>query len=250
MPLSVFTFLGIVNAINMIDGIDGLCSAFCIMILGVFGIFCFFCSYYSFSVLSAVMIGALIPFFLHNVFGYTTKMFIGDAGTMMVGTAISAMIFVILKEDNAIVQRYPQIDFSRIAFCLATLAIPVADTLRVMFFRIIHHQSPFHPDKNHLHHIFIGAGFSYIWTAIIEISLNVLILAAFFLSWWLGASVAVQLYVVIGLTAFIDFGIAKFLPKMSNPDSRSSKTIAVLADKSHVERVGFWRFIQRIIDGE
>lgn len=97
IPLSVLTFIGLVNAINMIDGIDGLCTGFSIMILGFFGAVCFLGHGYAISVLAVLMIGALIPFFIHNVIGYTTKMFIGDSGTMMVGTAVSVMVFYILR---------------------------------------------------------------------------------------------------------------------------------------------------------
>ena len=145
--LSVITFVGVCNAINMIDGIDGLSSAFGILIFICLGIVCFISGEYSFAALAAVCTGALLPFFLHNVFGWSTKMFIGDGGTMMMGTAISAMVFVLLRKNSILVERFPALDFSRIAFVLAVLSIPVGDTLRVMTTRMIHHTSPFKPDK-------------------------------------------------------------------------------------------------------
>lgn len=248
--LSIITFIGIVNSINMIDGIDGLSSAFSILILGCLGIVCFIGRCYSFSVLSAVMIGALIPFFLHNVFGYTTKMFIGDAGTMMVGTAISSMVFIILSKRFPLTELYPALDFNLIALCLAVLSIPIGDTIRVMFMRMLNHKSPFKPDKTHLHHFFIAAGVSYIWTTILEIAMNILVILVFFLVWHLGASDAVQLYTVILLTLAMDIGSCKILSDIAQEKSSITGPASKLAARSHVERKGFWLRIQKIIDKE
>lgn len=213
--LSVITFLGVVNAINMTDGIDGLSTAFCIYIMGTLGVFCFLSRDYSFSVLSAVSIGALIPFFIHNVFGTYSKMFIGDSGTMMVGTAISAMIFVILRKNNAIEEYFPEINFSRIAFVCAVMAIPIADTIRVMFYRILHHKSPFRPDNNHLHHILLRYGLAHPSITLVEIVLALAILGIFFLSWLLGASISLQVYIVLASAAAFDFGVAAVMKKLT-----------------------------------
>lgn len=246
--LSVLTFAAIINAVNMIDGVDGLSSAFSILILGCLGVVCFLGRAYSFSALSAVMIGALMPFFLHNVFGYTTKMFIGDAGTMMVGTAIASMVIVILCKNFSITKFIPSLDFNLIAFCIAVMAIPIGDTLRVMITRILNLKSPFKPDKTHLHHFFVAAGFSYICTTIVEIAMNIIVIAAFFLVWHLGASSAVQLLTVIVLTVILDGGSSKILSDITQNKSRITGLVSKVAEKSHVERKGFWLRIQQIID--
>ena len=250
VALSILTFLGLVNAINMIDGVDGLSSAFCILIFGCFGIFCFLSRDYSFAVLSAVCIGALLPFFLHNVFGYTTKMFIGDGGTMMMGTAISAMVFVILREKNIIETLYPELDFSRIAFVIAVLSMPVADTLRVMFCRMAHKKSPFNPDKTHLHHLFVKAGFSYISITIMEIILNILVIGAFFLTWWLGGSLELQLYVTVAAAALLNWGLAGIMVVSAKRDDKLYRALEYLGAHSHVERRGIWLHIQKFIDNK
>ena len=250
VALSILTFLGLVNAINMIDGVDGLSSAFCILILGCFGIFCFLSRDYSFAVLAAVCIGGLLPFFLHNVFGYTTKMFIGDGGTMMMGTAISAMVFVVLRGNNAIETLYPELNFSRIAFVVAVLSIPVADTLRVMFCRIAHKKSPFEPDKTHLHHLFVKAGFSYISITMIEIALDILVIGAFFLTWWLGGSLELQLYVTVAAAALLNWGIAGILAFSAKKNDRFYRGVEYIGAHSHVERRGIWLHIQHLIDNK
>lgn len=248
--LSVLTFAAIINAINMIDGVDGLSSAFSILILGSLGVVCFIGRAYSFAALSAVMIGALMPFFLHNVFGYTTKMFIGDAGTMMVGTAISSMIVVVLCPGFSLEHFNINLDFNRIAFCLAVLSIPIADTLRVMFFRILHHRSPFSADKNHLHHHFVACGVSYIFTTISEVLLNLLVIALFFIVWALGASNEIQLITVVLSALSLDIGIAVCLHRKSSSQDYKESDFARFAAKTKIERKGVWRLLQKLVDGE
>lgn len=248
--LSAITFVGIVNAINMIDGIDGLSSAFGIMIFTCLGIVCFLSGEYSFAALAAVCVGALVPFFLHNVFGWNTKMFIGDGGTMMMGTAISAMVFVLLRRNSILVERFPALDFSRIAFVLAVLSIPIGDTLRVMIGRMSRKRSPFEPDKTHLHHVLLDAGFSHIGITIIEISLNVAIIAVFAGAWLLGAGPAVQLYAVIAATLFADLGTVALLKRTTGQSTKIALRIRKRADSSHVERKGIWLVIQKLVDGK
>ena len=51
----------------------------------------------SMTILAAVSAGALVPFFLHNVYGKTSKMFIGDGGTLVLGTVISIFVIRILQ---------------------------------------------------------------------------------------------------------------------------------------------------------
>lgn len=248
--ISIITFCGIINAINMIDGIDGLSSAFCMLIMGCFGIYCFIAHYFSFSVLAAVGIGALLPFFLHNVFGYTTKMFIGDGGTLMIGSAIAAMVIVILSAQEP----HGEIDlgdnFSRISFTLAVLSMPIADTLRVMFCRMFHRKSPFSPDQNHLHHLFVAVGYSFISITIIEITLNILVICLFILTWYLGGSLELQLYVTIGAAALFNMLSAFILAKSAKRDDGIYHAVKRIGAHSHVERRGLWLKIQNLIDNK
>ena len=89
--LTVFGCVGIINAINMIDGIDGLSSGICIMVLFFFSWWFYFNEDYVHTALGVSILGGLIPFFVLNVFGNKSKMFIGDAGTMMLGIVICDM---------------------------------------------------------------------------------------------------------------------------------------------------------------
>lgn len=174
--LTVIGCVGIINAINMIDGIDGLSSGLCIMIFTFFSWLLFKSHDFVRAAFGMTIVGGLIPFFIMNVFSRKSKMFIGDAGTMMLGIAICDLIMAILTKDSLSAKRLDKEGYCLLAFVLAVLAIPVFDTLRVMLGRIMRGRSPFRPDRSHLHHAFIGYGFHHLETSLLEIILNMLII--------------------------------------------------------------------------
>ena len=174
-PLTVVACVGIINAINMIDGIDGLSSGLCIVVLAFLSWLTFTSHDFVRAAMGVSVIGGLIPFFVMNVFSRKAKMFIGDAGTMMLGVAICDILLAMLTHDSPMLKRIDENEFCLFAFALAILAIPVFDTLRVMVGRMVRGVSPFNPDRTHLHHAFIGYGFHHLETSLLEIILNVLV---------------------------------------------------------------------------
>lgn len=206
-PLTVVACVGIINAINMIDGVDGLSSGICIMVMLFFSWMLFCLHDFVRAALGVSLAGGLIPFFIMNVFGKRSKMFIGDAGTLMLGVVICDMMLAMLTSDSAIALKFEKNGLCMMAFALAVLAVPVFDTLRVMFGRIFRGCSPFAADKTHLHHAFIAYGFHHLETALLEIILNILIIYFWMLlngshlpmEWQLGGVVMAGVAVSFGL---------------------------------------------------
>ena len=198
VPLTVFACVGIINSINLIDGVNGLSSGYCIVTCLIFGTVAFMADDFNGTSLAVICVGALIPFFIHNVFGKESKMFIGDGGTLLMGSVISAFVINALRTDSSLASCVPD-NFGLIPFTLAVLALPVFDTLRVMMVRIFSGHSPFRPDRTHLHHLLIDLHFSHLSTTMIEIMANLLIILGWYISYILGASIDIQLYVVIFL---------------------------------------------------
>lgn len=128
-PLTIITCVGVINAINMIDGIDGLSSGICIMAFSFYSWVLFRTGDFVRAALGVAIIGALIPFFIMNVFGKRSKMFIGDAGTLMLGIVLCDMLMTMLKHGSASGDAMERNGFSILEFTLAVLAIPVFDTL-------------------------------------------------------------------------------------------------------------------------
>lgn len=247
--LTVFAIVGIVNAINLIDGVDGLCSGFGVMSGIIFLVAFLYVGDYTMVLLCASLIGALILFFFHNVFGLRTKMFIGDGGTLVVGIIIAACVIrlihaVYIQHDMAPVNEWASV----IPFTLAVLSVPVFDTLRVMSARMLKRKSPFHPDKTHLHHMFIELGFSHVLTTASILILNLLVVVIWLLIYFNGGSADIQAVAVLlagtGFTSGLYSTVQWF--RRRNPDA-----YARMVDYIHSKqprRDGWFLTMQKIID--
>lgn len=245
---TIFACVGIINSINLIDGVDGLSSGFCIMSSLLFGVLFYHAGDYAWASLAAVCVGALLPFFLHNVFGKKSKMFIGDGGTLVMGLVISSFVIRTLQSDSLVERYFNQERISLVAFSLAALSIPVFDTVRVMGARMVRGHSPFKPDKTHLHHLFISMGYSHIGTTVRELALNAFVVLCWWISFALGASVDVQCYVVIGVSLLITWVFYRIMASHVRRESRFIRQVRRLAYGSHIERKGIWYIIQKVVD--
>lgn len=211
VPLSLIAGVGIINAVNMIDGVDGYCSTFGIMACAVFAVVFYHAGDMAMFAFALITIGALIPFFFHNVFGKTSKMFLGDGGSLLLGAILVLFVFSVLSSNSMCAEAYRGSGFSLPALTLAVLAIPVFDTLKVMAIRIVKGYSPFRPDKTHLHHLFIEMDFTHLATSGIIVLTNAAIVEVLFLVWWLGAGIDLQTYIVIVLGLLATWGFYFFM---------------------------------------
>ncbi len=247
VPLTIFACVGIINSINLIDGVNGLSSGFCFMASILFASIFYQTGNATMMTIAISAAGAIIPFFLHNVIGNKTKMFIGDGGTLVMGTMMS-MFVISLMEKSANNTCFLLDGMGIVAACIAILAIPVFDTLRVMFSRILRGTSPFYPDKTHLHHMFIDLGFSHAGTTISILSLNFTIVIIWYISYKAGASVDTQLYIVLALGFLSTFGLYKLSSIMIKKEGRGLKAMRSIGRFLHVEKKGVWLKLQNFID--
>ena len=249
LPLTVVTVVGIINAINLIDGVDGYSSGYCMMACSIFGVFFYIVGDMPMTLLAVACVAALIPFFLHNVFGRTSKMFIGDGGTLLMGCVMSVFVLNILKTSTACVE-YSGWGMGLVPLSLAVLCIPVFDTVRVMVMRILRGTSPFHADKTHLHHLFIEMGFSHIGTTISILFLNLSVIFGWYISYKCGAGAATQLYIVIALSLLVTVGFYYGLRFCGKHGWAPYRFMQCLGELTHVERKGLFLWLQRMVDRE
>ncbi|MBQ0089874.1 MAG: undecaprenyl/decaprenyl-phosphate alpha-N-acetylglucosaminyl 1-phosphate transferase [Prevotellaceae bacterium] len=249
IPFSLFAGVGIINAINMIDGIDGYCSGFSIFSSSLFAALFFYVDDVTMGCVALSVAGAMLPFFLHNVFGQNSKMFLGDAGTLMIGSLITLFVFhalayesscSFLSDDNVCI----------VAFVSAICSIPVCDTLRVMTLRVKNGESPFHADRNHMHHLFLEMNFSHIGTTVTLLTLDFLVVMAWFVSFILGASLEIQMYVVIFLGFGFTFGLYQWLrfEQKKGENSRLYRFICRMGMKTRREDDLGWKLVQKAVD--
>ena len=247
VPLAIVAGVGIINAINLVDGVDGLSTGYCMMASTLFGIMAALVKDWPMLIMAVIAVGALIPFFLHNVFGKYTKMFIGDGGTLFMGVMISVFVMNMLNSEPLYIE-YVLKGMGLIPFTVAVLAVPVFDTLRVMSMRMLRGNSPFKPDKTHLHHIFIEMGFSHVGTTMSILSLNTLVVGLWFLTYQLGGSIDLQLYVVLAASLAITFGFYKLMRVQIAKNGALYRTMARIGKWTHFERKGVFLFLQKVVD--
>ena len=156
--LSFFVFIGIINALNLIDGVDGLASGLSILYCLFFGTYFVLAGYPGLASSAFVMVGSLTVFFIYNVFGSKRKIFMGDCGSLLLGYMMTFYIFRFceynathLVPDYLLMKAAP-------AVAICVLSVPLFDTIRVICTRIKKGVSPFHPDKNHIHHLLLKIG--------------------------------------------------------------------------------------------
>lgn len=102
----------------------------------------------------------------------------GDTGSLIVGFLLSyfAIKYVIIN-NNYLVN--PTLTKDAPLFSLSILILPVFDTLRMFFIRLMEGKSPFEGDRKHLHHILIDIGFSHKTATAVLLSFNVSIVGIF-----------------------------------------------------------------------
>ena len=247
VPLTVFATVGIINAINLIDGVNGLSSGYCFMVSVIFAIVFSMTGNTTMMILAVSAAGAIVPFFLHNVFGKSTKMFIGDGGTLVFGTMMSMFVISVLSSKSECTQ-YAEEGIGLVAFTLAVFAIPVFDTIRVMSTRILNGKSPFSPDKTHLHHMFIDLGFSHTGTTVTILSLNMLVILLWYIAYSLGASVDIQFYIVFIIAFTVTFILYWFADRQIKKQGKCLAALHKIGKIMHFEKKGIWLKIQSLID--
>jgi len=177
-----FVYLSIMNAINLTDGIDGY--------LAIFSIYFFFSllqinhinQFYTLASVAVILIASCIIFIRYN-FSKGKKLFVGDAGSLFLGFWMATFLIThITSAPNANVVQIFSIKIENMpVVAISMISVPVMDTLRVMFVRVIRKKSPFSADNNHLHHILLNNGFSHLRTSITLTFINGVICIGIFL---------------------------------------------------------------------
>lgn len=185
VPLTIFVIVFIDNAFNLIDGIDGLAAG--LSFIGLAGFLaCFAIDRLPiFCILIAGLMGVLLAFMYFNVFGSTnnsTKVFMGDSGSLTIGFTIG-FLFVKLTMSDDYVHHLPA---DRLLIASSLIAIPLLDTMRVIVSRIIHHTGIFTADKNHIHHKLLRAHLNQHQALVVILTLSLVFIAInMILSPWL-----------------------------------------------------------------
>ncbi len=144
--------VGLLNSFNLMDGLDGLVAGFSLIVAALGFLLMIGQDFLFLPSLISATIGTTLGFLKFNA--NPARIFLGDSGAYTLGYIIAGMVLGISGEVSGLQTVYPHntrvID---LAFVIIVLAVPIADTLRVMGTRLLNKRNPFLPDNNHLHHI-------------------------------------------------------------------------------------------------
>ncbi|WP_404363731.1 UDP-N-acetylglucosamine--undecaprenyl-phosphate N-acetylglucosaminephosphotransferase [Marinobacter sp.] len=152
--VTIAAIIGATNAFNMIDGIDGLAGSLStVTLLSLAILFLASPGFTAEAALSVGIVAALIPYLLVNmrVPPFRQKIFMGDAGSMFIGFSVVWLLVNGTQEGEAAF---------RPVTALWIIAVPLIDMVAIMVRRARKGQSVMVPDREHLHHIFLRAGFT------------------------------------------------------------------------------------------
>jgi len=150
---TIVAVVGAINAFNMVDGIDGLAG---MLSMVTFSSLAFLLSQTAneWFLLPVLFIAATMAYLMFNLEWPNRKfkkIFMGDAGSMLIGLTVVWLLVVGTQSEQQALKPVT---------ALWLIAVPLMDMAAIMVRRIRKGQSPFKPDRDHLHHIFLRAGFS------------------------------------------------------------------------------------------
>lgn len=144
--LTLIWVVGMMNVMNFVDGVDGLASGQAI--IASVTIFLLSVSVAinqpATAMLAIIVAGASLGFLVWNF--PPAKIFMGDSGSMFLGFILGVLALI---------------SGGKVATIMLVLGFPILDGLIVTFGRLMRGKNPLTtPDKTHLHHRFLNAGFS------------------------------------------------------------------------------------------
>lgn len=151
LPITVFWFVGCMNAVNLMDGLDGLAAGVCLFVSATL----FLVSLHFLNVIGMVLMaclsGAILGFLLFNF--YPAKIFLGDSGSMILGYFIAGLSLIGTKRkaEAAIALMIP----------IVAMGLPILDTLLSIVRRWYKRLPISSPDRQHIHHMLLTMGYSH-----------------------------------------------------------------------------------------
>ncbi len=154
VALTIFATVGMANALNLSDGMDGLAGGLA-LIAAAFLMATAYMSHMKLEFHALLILGgALIGFLFFNMrlpWQRHAKVFMGDSGSLMLGFLLGFSAIMVTQGGRNLLPP---------AAALWFFAIPLCDTVSLMLRRMLKGKSPFHPGRDHLHHVLLRVGYT------------------------------------------------------------------------------------------
>lgn len=194
IPITMVWIVGITNAINLIDGLDGLAGGVSsIALFSIAGMAYMMGSPY---VMVVALIAAIstLGFLVYNF--HPAKIFMGDTGALFLGFLIGVLSLLGFKN----------VTFISLIIPVIILGVPISDTFFAIIRRLVNKQPLSAPDKSHLHHCLLRAGYTHRQTVLLIYAMSAIFgLAAFIFSQaTIRGSVLILLTILIIIEIFVE----------------------------------------------
>ncbi|MDB5562036.1 MAG: Phospho-N-acetylmuramoyl-pentapeptide-transferase [Hyphomicrobiales bacterium] len=149
--VAILFIVGSINAVNMIDGVDGLAGGVLAMTFFWLALLGQHLGDRDVALEALVLMCAVLGFLFFNLrhpWRSRAAVYMGDAGSMMLGAA--AAYFIVTLSSGPEHVSFPLL--------LWVIVVPLTDTLVLMVRRIAAGRSPMSADRWHLHHLILDRG--------------------------------------------------------------------------------------------
>ncbi|RCS22660.1 undecaprenyl/decaprenyl-phosphate alpha-N-acetylglucosaminyl 1-phosphate transferase [Phyllobacterium salinisoli] len=167
VPMAIIFIVGIINAVNMTDGVDGLAGGSAAASLFWLALLALHAGHAPVMMQSLILLAAVVGFLGFNLrhrWRMKASVFLGDAGSTLLGAAIGCFIVALSVGKSGL--PFPVL--------LWLIVIPIVDTLSLIVRRIAAGRNPLSADRWHLHHLLLEAGLSPARTTVVLVALSAL----------------------------------------------------------------------------
>lgn len=213
--ITTLTIIIITNSFNLIDGLDGLASTIAIVALTAFGFWFHFAGDDVYSVLSFSMAGAVAAFLVFN--WDPSEIFMGDTGALVIGMMLSVAAIRFIDFNYNLPLNHTARFSASVSTAACFIIIPLVDTIRILILRVSRGQSPFTPDKSHIHHGLMRLGLTHAKTALLLGTIQVVFIGmAFALN---GLNDNYMLLCVVGLATVLSVILDRIILNRLNKEN-------------------------------
>ncbi len=203
VPLTVFSAVGVINALNMSDGMDGEAGIFTLVALGSLAIITWLAGAEREFQIIMVLVSVVLGFLFYNLRLPGRKralVFMGDAGSMFLGFMLTWFVVGLSQGEERIMTPVT---------ALWILLLPLFDAVGIMFRRMFKGRSPFAADREHFHHLLLHAGYSVPHALLLILLLAICAAMVGLAGLFYGASEAWLFYSFLALFALYFIGMAR-----------------------------------------
>ncbi|MBD7985223.1 undecaprenyl/decaprenyl-phosphate alpha-N-acetylglucosaminyl 1-phosphate transferase [Sporosarcina sp. Sa2YVA2] len=194
IPITILWIVGIANAINLIDGLDGLAAGVSTIALISITVMAVIMGDVFVIATASILAASSLGFLFFNF--HPAKIFMGDTGSLFLGYMIAVLALLGFKNIAVVSLVIP----------IIILGVPISDTFFAIVRRIRMKQPVSAPDKSHLHHCLLRAGFSHRQTVLIIYGLAILfgVAAVIFSQATVWGAIVLAIVILIAVELFVE----------------------------------------------